>query len=97
MVHWRIRWQVEFLKHLLDGDPANNMSWQWVASTFSHKPFFNRENLERYTEGIYCRQCPLYGHCDFEGSYEELEQRLFLSFTTRAPATRNRVLRIGAG
>ena len=83
MVHWRrIRWQVGaswFLTHLLDGDPAsNNMSWQWVASTFSHKPyFFNRENLERYTEGVYCRQCPLYGHCDFEGSYEELEQRLF--------------------
>ena len=83
MVHWRrIRWQagaIWFLQHLLDGDPAsNNMSWQWVASTFSHKPyFFNRENLERYTEGVYCRQCPLYGHCDFEGSYEELEQRLF--------------------
>ena len=83
MVHWRrIRWQVGaswFLTHLLDGDPAsNNMSWQWVASTFSHKPyFFNRENLERYTEGVYCRQCPLYGHCDFEGSYEELQQRLF--------------------
>lgn len=83
MVHWRrIRWQGGakwFLEHLLDGDPAsNNMSWQWVASTFSHKPyFFNRENLERYTEGVYCRQCPLYGHCDFEGSYEELEQRLF--------------------
>lgn len=83
IVHWRrIRWQTGakwFLEHLLDGDPAsNNMSWQWVASTFSHKPyFFNRENLERYTEGVYCRQCPLYGHCDFEGSYEELEQRLF--------------------
>lgn len=83
IVHWRrIRWQagaIWFLTHLLDGDPAsNNMSWQWVASTFSHKPyFFNRENLERYTEGVYCRQCPLYGNCDFEGSYEELEQRLF--------------------
>ncbi|MEA5620694.1 FAD-binding domain-containing protein [Cronbergia sp. UHCC 0137] len=81
--HWRhIQWQTGakwFLQHLLDGDPAsNNMSWQWVASTFSHKPyFFNRENLERYTQGVYCRQCPLYGHCDFEGSYEELEQRLF--------------------
>lgn len=83
MVHWRrILWQTGakwFLEHLLDGDPAsNNMSWQWVASTFSQKPyFFNRENLERYTEGVYCRQCPLYGHCDFEGSYEQLEQRLF--------------------
>jgi deoxyribodipyrimidine photo-lyase len=83
IVHWRhIRWQAGakwFLEHLLDGDPAsNNMSWQWVASTFSQKPyFFNRENLERYTEGLYCRQCPLYGHCDFEGSYEELEAKLF--------------------
>jgi deoxyribodipyrimidine photo-lyase len=83
IVHWRrVRWQTGakwFLEHLLDGDPAsNNMSWQWVASTFSHKPYyFNRENLERYTEGVYCRQCPLYGSCDFEGSYKELEQRLF--------------------
>ncbi|MEA5581083.1 FAD-binding domain-containing protein [Nodularia harveyana UHCC-0300] len=83
IVHWRrIRWQAGakwFLEHLLDGDPAsNNMSWQWVASTFSHKPyFFNRENLERYTKSVYCRQCPLYGHCDFEDSYEKLEQRLF--------------------
>jgi deoxyribodipyrimidine photo-lyase len=83
LVHWRrIRWQVGakwFLANLLDGDPAsNNLSWQWVASTFSHKPyFFNRENLERYTEGVYCRQCPLYGYCEFEGSYEELEKRLF--------------------
>jgi deoxyribodipyrimidine photo-lyase len=83
MVHWRrIRWQVGakfFLEHLLDGDPAsNNMSWQWVASTFSHKPyFFNRENLERYTEKVYCQKCPLYGKCDFEGSYEALEAKLF--------------------
>ncbi|PAX46599.1 FAD-binding domain-containing protein [Brunnivagina elsteri] len=83
VVHFRrICWQAGakwFLEHLLDGDPAsNNMSWQWVASTFSHKPyFFNRENLERYTEGVYCRQCPLFGKCDFEGSYEELEGKLF--------------------
>ena len=83
IIHWRhIQWQAGakwFLQHLLDGDPAsNNMSWQWVASTFSHKPyFFNRENLERYTRGVYCRQCPLFGQCDFEGSYEHIEQRLF--------------------
>ncbi|MBD2253131.1 FAD-binding domain-containing protein [Nostoc parmelioides] len=83
IVHWRrIRWQEGakwFLEHLLDGDPAsNNMSWQWVASTFSQKPyFFNRENLERYTKSIYCQKCPLYGRCNFEGSYEELEQQLF--------------------
>ncbi|MEZ2279870.1 MAG: FAD-binding domain-containing protein [Microcoleus sp.] len=83
LVHWRkVRWQAGarwFLAHLLDGDPAsNNLSWQWVASTFSHKAyFFNRENLERYTKGVYCGDCPLYGQCDFEGSYEYLEGKLF--------------------
>lgn len=83
LVHWRhVRWQtgaIWFLQHLLDGDPAsNNLSWQWVASTFSHKPyFFNCENLEKYTNGVYCQECPLYGKCDFEGSYEQIEQQLF--------------------
>ncbi len=83
-VHWlRVRWQAGarwFLEHLLDGDPAsNNLSWQWVASTFSHKPyFFNRENLERYTNGVYCRECPLRnGGCPFQNTYEDLEQTLF--------------------
>jgi len=82
VVHWRrIKWQAGarwFLEHLLDGDPAsNNLSWQWVASTFSHKPyFFNRSNLEKYTNGVYCRDCPLKGHCDFEGSYEAIAQRI---------------------
>ena len=83
LVHWRhVNWETGarwFLEHLLDGDPASNiLSWQWVASTFSHKPyFFNRENLEKYSNGIYCKACPLYGKCDFEGSYEQIEQRLF--------------------
>ncbi|NJL56191.1 deoxyribodipyrimidine photo-lyase [bacterium] len=83
VVHWcRVQWQAGarwFLEHLLDGDPAsNNLSWQWVASTFSHKPyFFNRENLERYSHGQYCRDCPHYGSCPFEGSYEAIAQKLF--------------------
>jgi deoxyribodipyrimidine photo-lyase len=83
VVHWRrIKWQAGarwFLEHLLDGDPAsNNLSWQWVASTFSHKSYiFNRQNLEQYTGGVYCQRCPLKGHCDFEGSYETLAGRLF--------------------
>jgi deoxyribodipyrimidine photo-lyase len=57
VVHFRrIRWQAGaawFLEHLLDGDPAsNNLSWQWVASTFSSKPYyFNRDNLEQFTDG----------------------------------------------
>jgi deoxyribodipyrimidine photo-lyase len=82
VIHWRrVRWQAGarwFLVHLLDGDPASNhLSWQWVASTFSSKPyFFNRENLERYSQGIYCQRCPHYGSCPFEGSYEAVAQRI---------------------
>lgn len=54
VVHFRrIRWQAGarwFLQHLLDGDVAsNNLSWQWVASTFSYKPYiFNLENVDKY-------------------------------------------------
>lgn len=83
IIHWRhVQWQTGaswFLTHLLDGDPAsNNLSWQWVAGTFSSKPyFFNRENLEKYTGGVYCQVCPLKGKCDFEGTYTTLEARLF--------------------
>lgn len=91
VVHWRkTRWQAGarwFLEHLLDGDPAsNNLSWQWVASTFASKPYiFNRENLERYTAGTYCRSCP---HaqartCPFERDYEGLEQTLFPRLQTQ--------------
>lgn len=36
--------------HLLDGDvPSNHLSWQWVAATFSRKPYlFNAENVARF-------------------------------------------------
>ncbi len=36
--------------HLLDGDvPSNHLSWQWVASSFSSKPYlFNAENVAKY-------------------------------------------------
>ncbi len=83
IVHWRrVRWQAGaqwFLRHLLDGDPAsNNLSWQWVASAFSHKPYlFNRENLEKYTGGRFCRECSRRDSCPFDGDYEALSQRLF--------------------
>jgi len=81
LVHWkRVRWQAGaawFLQHLLDGDPASNsLSWQWVVSTFSHKPyFFNRENLETYTGGRYCRGCPSAASCPFDANYEDLERQ----------------------
>ncbi len=95
IVHWRrVRWQAGarwFLQHLIDGDPAsNNLSWQWVASTFASKPYiFNRENLERYTAGAYCRTCP---HaqartCPFEHDYESLEQTLFPRLHSPVAAT----------
>jgi deoxyribodipyrimidine photo-lyase len=83
VVHWRrVRWQAGarwFLQHLLDGDPAsNNLSWQWVASSFSHKPYlFNRANLERFGAGHHCQGCPAARRCPFDASYEALEQRLF--------------------
>lgn len=89
LVHWRkVSWQAGakwFLQHLLDGDPSsNNLSWQWVASTFSNKPyFFNIGNLEKYSKGIYCNDCPLYGSCDLEGSYEELAEKLFDNISER--------------
>lgn len=86
LIHWQhVRWQAGarwFLEHLLDGDPAsNNLSWQWVASTFSVKPYiFNRENLQRYTDNKYCAACPhAAAHtCPFDHSYEELNADLFL-------------------
>jgi deoxyribodipyrimidine photo-lyase len=85
VVHWRrVRWQAGarwFLQHLVDGDPAsNNLSWQWVASSFSHKPYvFNRSNLERYTGGRLCDGCDAAasGSCPFDASYETLQERLF--------------------
>jgi len=85
VVHFRrIKWQAGarwFLTHLLDGDPAsNNLSWQWVASTFASKPYiFNRENLERYTNGVYCEHCPSRSACPFQKSYEQLDAELFPS------------------
>ncbi len=48
-VHWRAGadWMIA---HLLDGDfGSNHLSWQWVAGTFSAKPYlFNAENVARY-------------------------------------------------
>jgi deoxyribodipyrimidine photo-lyase len=83
LVHWRrVRWQAGaqfFLTHLLDGDPAsNNLSWQWVASTFSNKPyFFTRENFERYG-GARC-DVDVLGRddCPFDATYDVLTRRLF--------------------
>ena len=94
VVHWRrVQWQAGarwFLQHLLDGDPAsNNLSWQWVASSFSTKPYiFNRANLERYSNGVHCRACSAAaaGRCAFEASYEQLQAQLFAEAVVGPPA-----------
>jgi deoxyribodipyrimidine photo-lyase len=48
-VHWRVGadWMYSLL---LDGDlGSNHLSWQWVAATFSAKPYlFNAENIEKF-------------------------------------------------
>jgi deoxyribodipyrimidine photo-lyase len=78
--HRKVEWSQAadwYYSELLDGDWASNhLSWQWVASTFSHKPYiFNKENLERYSEGVYCAGCK--AKCPFDATYETLEARLF--------------------
>lgn len=81
VVHWRrIKWQAGarwFLQQLIDADPAsNNLSWQWVASTFSNKPyFFNLENVARYV-GPDIDVTPA-ANAPLAHSYERLETLLF--------------------
>ena len=81
VVHWlKVDWREAadwFENHLLDGDKASNhLSWQWIASTFSSKPyFFNKENLARYTGDKYCATCKV--NCPFDASYEKLSESLF--------------------
>ncbi len=52
-VDWRAgaRWMFGYL---LDGDLASNtLSWQWVAGTWTGKPYlFNAENVEKYAPGL---------------------------------------------
>lgn len=81
--HRRVAWQSGarwFLAHLLDGDPAsNNLSWQWVASTWRAYPYlWNRGNLVKYAGERYCGSCPLRDNdCPFDATYKALAERLF--------------------
>ena len=73
---WKVGAQL-FRRHLLDGDIASNsLNWQWVASTFSIKPYFmNRENINLFSHGQWCDTCAV--QCPFDATYEELRSRLF--------------------
>lgn len=55
--------------YLLDGDLASNhLSWQWVAGTFSHKPYlFNAENVQKYAPELACKGSVI------DTSYDDLE------------------------
>ncbi len=81
VVHFRkLGWKAGerfFYQHLLDGDPASNaLSWQWVASTFSHRAYlFNRENIQENGGMEWCARCT--AKCPFDATYPELERRLF--------------------
>ncbi len=81
IVHWlKVDWREAadwFENHLLDGDKASNhLSWQWVASLFSSKPYyFNKENLARHTGEKYCSTCTV--NCPFDASHEALNEKLF--------------------
>jgi len=72
-VHWRAG--ADWLYgHLLDGDvPSNHLSWQWVAATFSSKPYlFNAENVARYAPKAGFKAWLSNGTV-VDQSYEELE------------------------
>ena len=91
--HLKIDWRAAadwFEAHLLDGDSASNqLSWQWVASTFSSKPyFFNKESLSRFTGEKYCAGCK--ADCPFDASNDALNDRLFKQ--TQEPTAKTYVL-----
>ena len=72
-VHWRAG--ADWLYgHLLDGDLASNhLSWQWVAGTFSSKPYlFNAENVSRYAP-VQARQAWDCSGTVIDQSYEALD------------------------
>jgi len=68
-VHWRAGadWMYGYL---LDGDlPSNHLSWQWIASTFSRRPYlFNADNVQRFAAHLSSRGTGI------DRGYEELGQ-----------------------
>ena len=72
-VHWRAG--ADWLYgHLLDGDlPSNHLSWQWVAATFSGKPYlFNAENVLKYAPSA-AHSAWASPHTVLDTSYEALD------------------------
>lgn len=68
-VHWRTGadWMYGYL---IDGDlPSNHLSWQWIASTFSRRPYlFNADNVQRFAAHLSSQGTGI------DRGYEELGQ-----------------------
>lgn len=81
IIHWRrISWKAgaRWMHHyLIDGDLAsNNLSWQWVASTFGNKPYiFNLENVQKYADDTIDVSPENNQPLDY--TYEALHEQLF--------------------
>lgn len=81
IVHFRrIKWQVgaKWMHHyLIDGDLAsNNLSWQWIASTFSSKPYiFNLDNIKKYADNSI--DVTVENNSELAFSYDTLHVKLF--------------------
>ncbi|MDZ7706027.1 MAG: FAD-binding domain-containing protein [Trueperaceae bacterium] len=62
-----------FYRYLLDGEPGPNaLSWQWVASTFSNKPYvFNNDNMKKNGHDPCSRDVP------FAASYTDIDRDYF--------------------
>jgi len=65
------------------GDEAsNNLSWQWVASTFSNKPYiFNLENVDKYF-GMQVDMSSEH-NAILDASYQQLTELLFPNLVER--------------
>jgi deoxyribodipyrimidine photo-lyase len=91
----RVKWQAGarwFLCYLLDGDEAsNNLSWQWCASTFSHKPYFyNRENVLKYSGKRFSKH---QANDPFDTDYQTLSRKLFVDAPNETESQRRFDLR----
>ena len=69
--------------YLIDGDLAsNNLSWQWVASTFSKKPYiFNLDNVRKYADKHIDTRSDTNSELNY--SYSELTRLLFPNLTNK--------------
>ena len=63
---------------LVDEASLRRDGWRVASASGKARDLkFNRDNLERYSNGRYCRSCSCADSCPLEGSYDALESQLF--------------------